>query len=182
MSIRKKVFILPLLMFIIIASGCWRLQPTPDYEDYYPRNQNQNVPQQPEPQTTPAQQQTDTQQNTPKTQQVTPTQPQQNDTPQQTTGMAETGKASYYADKFHGRATASGELYDKEKLTGSHRTLPFGTLVRVTNLANGKSVNVRINDRGPHANNRIIDLSYKAMSMIDGIRSGIINVKVEVLK
>lgn len=94
----------------------------------------------------------------------------------------EYGKASYYADKFQGRPTASGELYDRDKLTAAHRTLPFGTSCRVTNIANKKIVTVRINDRGPHVSGRIIDLSYRAMRLLDGIRAGEIDVMVEVLK
>ena len=91
------------------------------------------------------------------------------------------GKASYYGDKFHGRPTASGELYDRNKLTAAHRTLPFGTRCRVTNLVNGKSVIVRVNDRGPHVEGRVIDLSYKAAEQIGLVRAGIVDVKVEVL-
>jgi rare lipoprotein A len=94
----------------------------------------------------------------------------------------EYGKASYYADKFQGKPTASGELYDRNKLTAAHRTLPFGTSCRVTNTANKKTVIVRINDRGPHVKGRIIDLSYQAMRLLDGIRAGEIDVMVEVLK
>lgn len=94
----------------------------------------------------------------------------------------EYGKASYYADKFQGRPTASGELYDRDKLTAAHRTLPFGTLCRVSNTANKKIVTVRINDRGPHVQGRIIDLSYQAMRLLDGLRAGEIDVVVEVLK
>jgi rare lipoprotein A len=95
---------------------------------------------------------------------------------------AEYGKASYYADKFQGKPTASGELYDRNKLTAAHRTLPFGTVCRVTNTANKKSVTVRINDRGPFTSGRIIDLSYQAMRLLDGLRTGEIDVMVEVLK
>ena len=95
---------------------------------------------------------------------------------------AETGKASYYGSVFHGKPTASGELYDRNKLTAAHRTHSFGTVCRVTNLANGKTVTVRINDRGPHVKSRVIDLSYKAMKLLDGIHDGVINVKVEVIK
>lgn len=94
----------------------------------------------------------------------------------------ETGKASYYSDQLHGKSTASGELYDRNKLTAAHKKLPFGTMCRVTNLANGKSVKVRINDRGPFTKNRIIDLSYKAAAELDGIRAGIMEVRVEVLE
>ena len=94
----------------------------------------------------------------------------------------EYGKASYYADKFQGRPTASGELYDRDKLTAAHKTLPFGTFCRVTNTANKNIVTVRINDRGPFTRGRIIDLSYQAMRLLDGIRAGEIDVMVEVLK
>jgi rare lipoprotein A len=94
----------------------------------------------------------------------------------------EYGKASYYADKFQGKPTASGELYDRNKLTAAHRTLPFGTFCRVTNTANKKTATVRINDRGPHVRGRIIDLSYHAMQLLDGLRAGEIDVMVEVLR
>ncbi len=92
------------------------------------------------------------------------------------------GKASYYGDKFHGKPTASGELYDRNKLTAAHRTLPFGTICRVTNIETGRAVRVRVNDRGPFVKGRIIDVSYKAAKRLDIIKSGVIDVKVEVLK
>ena len=92
------------------------------------------------------------------------------------------GYASYYADKYHGRRTACGEIYDKNKLTAAHRTLPCGTVVRVTNLENGESVVVRINDRGPFVRGRIIDLSYEAARRLKMIRKGVVKVKVEVLR
>ncbi|MGB0430106.1 MAG: septal ring lytic transglycosylase RlpA family protein [Bacteroidia bacterium] len=92
------------------------------------------------------------------------------------------GKASFYSDKLHGNETASGEKYDKFALTAAHRTLPFGTWVRVTNLWNGKSVDVKINDRGPFGNNgRIIDLSKQAALELQMITAGIIDVKVEII-
>src|SRR4029453_6777882 len=74
----------------------------------------------------------------------------------------EVGVASYYSESLHGRRTASGERYDMEALTAAHRTLPFGSRVRVTNLSNRRSVVVRINDRGPYVEKRLIDLSYAA--------------------
>ncbi len=92
------------------------------------------------------------------------------------------GKASYYANKFEGRKTASGEVYHANKKTAAHKTLPFGTMVKVTNLDNNKSVVVRINDRGPFVKGRIIDLSKSAAKQIDGIKAGIMHVKIEVLK
>jgi rare lipoprotein A len=94
------------------------------------------------------------------------------------------GKASFYGygDEFHGRKTASGEIFDRNKLTAAHPTLPFGTLCRVTSLSNGKSVVVRINDRGPLKGGRIIDLSYAAAKQIGSVRAGVVDVKVEVLR
>ncbi len=94
----------------------------------------------------------------------------------------QTGIASYYSNRFRGRKTASGERYDPNKLTAAHRDYPFGTTVRVTNLANGKSVIVRINDRGPHVKKRIIDVSAKAAQALDIVKAGIGKVKVEVLQ
>jgi len=93
---------------------------------------------------------------------------------------AEFGKASFYAHRFHGRSTASGETYDETKLTAAHRTLPFGTRVRVTNLENGRTVSLRINDRGPHRKGRVIDVSYVAAKRLGFVRDGIARVRVEV--
>ncbi len=93
-----------------------------------------------------------------------------------------TGYASWYGPKFNGRRTASGEIFDMNKLTAAHNTLPFGTIVRVTNLRNGKSVVVKINDRGPFKKNRVIDLSYKAAKKIGMIRDGTAPVKITILK
>ncbi len=91
------------------------------------------------------------------------------------------GIASYYADKFHGRLTANGERFDQNKLTAAHRTLPFGTRVRVRNLRNDKVVVVRINDRGPFVDNRIIDLSRAAAEALEMIRDGVVPVEVTLL-
>ncbi len=93
-----------------------------------------------------------------------------------------TGRASYYGDFFHGRRTASGERFDMYKYTAAHRTLPFGTKVKVTNLRNRKSVILKINDRGPHVRSRIIDLSKAAARAIDLMRFGAAKVAIEVLK
>lgn len=93
----------------------------------------------------------------------------------------ETGKASYYNDKFQGNPTASGEPYDKNKFTAAHRTLPFGAIVRVTNLKNQKAVTVRINDMGPHNLSRIIDLSGAAADAIDMKTDGVVDVKMDVI-
>jgi rare lipoprotein A len=92
--------------------------------------------------------------------------------------VKQTGKASYYADKFNGKPTASGEPYNSSKLTAAHRTLPFGTMVKVVNLRNQKEVVVRINDRGPFAAGRIIDLSKAAAQKIDMLQSGIVEVTI----
>lgn len=92
------------------------------------------------------------------------------------------GKASWYGAKFQGRLTASGERFDMTELTAAHRTLPFGTRVRVTNETNGKSVVVRINDRGPVAKRRIIDLSRRAAELIGIKKKGVGRVKLEVLE
>lgn len=89
--------------------------------------------------------------------------------------------ASYYAEALHGRRTASGERYDSQALTAAHRTLPFGTRVRVTNLENGLSVVVRINDRGPNVEARVIDLSYAAARKLQFIDQGKTRVSLEVL-
>jgi rare lipoprotein A len=93
----------------------------------------------------------------------------------------ETGLASWYGHPYHGRAAANGEIYDMEKMTAAHRTLPFGTSVRVTNLGNGKSVDVRIIDRGPFVAGRIIDLSHAAAEVIAMIGPGVAQVRVDIL-
>jgi rare lipoprotein A len=96
--------------------------------------------------------------------------------------LTQTGKASYYADKFNGRKTASGDKFRNSKLTAAHKTLPFGTKVKVTNLKNGKSVKVKINDRGPFVAGRIIDLSKRAAKRIDLYQEGVGNVKIKYKK
>jgi rare lipoprotein A len=96
--------------------------------------------------------------------------------------VIDTGTASWYGPNFHGKTTANGETYDQNALTAAHRTLPFNTVVKVTNLDNGKSVRVRINDRGPYVGNRVIDLSFAAAKEIDMIISGLARVKVELVK
>lgn len=91
------------------------------------------------------------------------------------------GKASYYGARHHGKRTASGERFNQNSLTAAHRTLPFGTRVRVTNLRNDSSVVVRINDRGPYGRGRIIDVSRKAAEALGMLRSGVVPVRVESL-
>jgi len=96
-------------------------------------------------------------------------------------GYTEEGNASWYGVPFHGRHASNGEIYDMYKLTAAHRTLPFETMVRVTNLNNGKSTVVRITDRGPFVDNRIIDLSFAAAQEVDSVGPGVVPVRVEVL-
>ena len=96
-------------------------------------------------------------------------------------GYTEQGNASWYGEPFNGRRASDGEVYDMYKLTAAHRTLPFDTMVRVTNLNNGKSTTVRITDRGPFVENRIIDLSLAAAREIDLVGPGVAPVRVEVL-
>jgi len=91
------------------------------------------------------------------------------------------GNASWYGKSFHGRATASGEDFDMFELTAAHRQLPLGSLVKVTNLHNGKSIIVRVNDRGPYIKNRILDLSYGAARMLD-FRRGIEKVRLDLVE
>ncbi len=93
----------------------------------------------------------------------------------------QTGQASWYGEKFHNRRTASGEVFDMNKYTAAHRTLPFDTMVRVENLKNGKRIDVRINDRGPFVEGRIIDLSRKAAETLGMIRDGVVPVRIRVL-
>jgi rare lipoprotein A len=89
------------------------------------------------------------------------------------------GIASWYGKEFQGRPTASGEIYDMYQPTAAHRTAPLGTQAVVTNMENGQAVRVRINDRGPHKRNRILDLSYGAARQLDMVRAGSVRVKVE---
>jgi rare lipoprotein A len=97
-------------------------------------------------------------------------------------GQPETGLASWYGEPYHGRQAASGEVYDMNAFTAAHRTLPFDTWVRVTNLENNYSTNVRINDRGPFIEGRIIDLSRAAAEALNMIGAGTALVRVEVVK
>ena len=89
------------------------------------------------------------------------------------------GVASWYGGKFHGRQTANGEIFDTNELTAAHKELPFNTIVNITNMANGKTVTVRINDRGPYVGDRVIDLSYAAAKTLGMVREGTANVLIE---
>jgi rare lipoprotein A len=96
-------------------------------------------------------------------------------------GATQEGLASYYGKEFDGRKTSSGEIFHKDGLTAAHRTYPFGTTLRVTNLKNGNQVDVRVNDRGPVKPERIIDLSYGAAKVIGLDKMGLVRVRLEVL-
>jgi hypothetical protein len=96
--------------------------------------------------------------------------------------IAQEGTASYYANKFEGRKTSSGEIFSQKKLTAAHKTLPFGTLLRVTNLSNDSVVVVKVNDRLPQSSTRMIDLSYVAAEKLNFIRKGLTKVKLEQVK
>ena len=91
------------------------------------------------------------------------------------------GRASYYAHRFHGRRTASGRMYDENELTAAHRTLPFGSTLRVTNLSNQRSVVVTVTDRGPFIRGRVIYLSHRAASQLGFLRKGITKVHLELV-
>ncbi len=97
-------------------------------------------------------------------------------------GSVQKGKATWYGGKFHGHKTASGEIFDKHSMTAAHRTLPFGTIVKVTNLKNGRSVTLRINNRGPYGKGRIIDVSEAAARRLKMVSAGVVPATVEVLK
>jgi rare lipoprotein A (peptidoglycan hydrolase) len=101
--------------------------------------------------------------------------------PENVSAFRQVGEASWYGPDFHGRLTASGERYNMLSLTAAHRDLPFNTLVRVTNLDNGREVVVRINDRGPFLKGRILDLSYGAARALGANRPGVVRVRIEVV-
>jgi rare lipoprotein A len=94
---------------------------------------------------------------------------------------SETGIASYYGEKYHGRQTANGEIFNMHELTAAHPKLKFGTKVKVTHLANQRTVTVRINDRGPFVKGRVIDLSQAAATELQMIRAGLAEVKIEIV-
>ena len=92
------------------------------------------------------------------------------------------GTASYYGTQFHGKLTANGEVFDMYGITAAHKTLPLGTVARITNLENNKSIILRINDRGPYIKGRILDCSYGAALKLDFVTNGTANVKIEVIE
>jgi rare lipoprotein A (peptidoglycan hydrolase) len=101
--------------------------------------------------------------------------------PQKYNYLEETGEASWYGPKFHGKLTANGEIFDMNDITAAHRTMPLPSIAEVTNLENGKVIKVRINDRGPFIHDRIMDLSRKSAEMLDFKDQGVINVRVKYL-
>ena len=103
-------------------------------------------------------------------------------TPKEDYNYSEVGIASWYGDDFHNKRTANGETYDMRAITAAHRTLPLPSIVRVTNLENGKSIIARVNDRGPYVKNRIIDVSQKGAELLGYRKNGIAKVKVEILE
>lgn len=96
--------------------------------------------------------------------------------------FTQSGQGSYYADKFNGRPTASGAPYRPGQMTAAHNTLPFGTRIKVTNVKNGRSVKVTVNDRGPHVKGRIVDVSRKAARKLDLVEAGVVPVQLKVIK
>lgn len=92
------------------------------------------------------------------------------------------GKASYYGSEWNRKKTASGRYFDTNQLTAAHKTLPFGSIVKVTNLSNGKSVNVTITDRGPYVAGRVIDLSKASFSRIESLDKGVTKIQIEVIQ
>ena len=103
------------------------------------------------------------------------------ESPAAAAGYDRTGKASWYGQRYHGRTTASGVRFDMNAMTAAHRSLPFGTRVRVTNLANRRSVVLTINDRGPYAGGRIIDVSRRAAEILGMVRTGVVRVRVHAI-
>lgn len=103
-------------------------------------------------------------------------------TPREDYSYSETGTASWYGDDFHNKRTANGEKYNKNAITAAHRTLPLPSIVRVTNLENGKSIIARVNDRGPYVKNRIIDVSEKGATLLGYKNKGTTRVKVEIME
>jgi rare lipoprotein A len=92
------------------------------------------------------------------------------------------GLASYYAHKFHGRQTANGEIFDMYGLSAAHRELPLGTVIRVTHIGNGRSLELRVNDRGPFIPGRILDLSLGAAQKLDMVEAGVAEIRIDIIK
>jgi rare lipoprotein A len=97
-------------------------------------------------------------------------------------GAYQVGPASYYAHKFHGRQTANGEIFDMYGMSAAHRELPLGTVIRVTHLGNGRSLELRVNDRGPFIPGRILDLSLGAAQYLDMVKEGVAQIRIDIIK
>ena len=174
-SVSYLIFWIPSLLFLLMLSGCGARRPIADRRQPPPA----------QPTETPAATANSAKRSTdePETLATPPTSPssKRNKPAIAPAGYTENGNASWYGVPFHGRRASNGEIYDMYKLTAAHRTLPFETMVRVTNMNNGKSTVVRITDRGPFVDNRIIDLSLAAAREVDSVGPGVVPVRVEVL-
>ena len=159
----RRPCLLTMCLGLVLFQGCALLQRPPDTA---------------EPIETPAQPAAP---NTSSGVQPAPVPPTAKENPAVPAKLPQTGEASWYGPKFHGKTTASGETYDQEALTAAHASLPLGSKVRVTNLSNGKSVEVEITDRGPFAENRIIDVSRAAAKALEMKDSGTTKVRLEPL-
>jgi rare lipoprotein A len=153
----RRPFLLAMCLGLLLSQGCAMLQPRPD-TPAPAETTPQPVPPQPETAKPPIQK-----------------------TPAVQAKLSQIGEASWYGAQHQGRPTASGEIFDQRLFTAAHRTLPFGSKIKVTNLANGKSVEVKINDRGPFAEDRIIDLSQAAAKALEILQSGKATVRLELL-
>jgi rare lipoprotein A len=153
----RRPFLLPMYLGLLLSQGCAMLQRPSDTS---PPAETTIKPVPAEPQTA---------------------KPPIKKTPDGQAKLPQTGEASWYGAQHQGKRTASGENFDQELFTAAHRTLPLGSIIKVTNLANGKSVNVKINDRGPFREDRIIDLSQAAAKALEFLQSGSATVRLELL-
>jgi rare lipoprotein A len=173
-----KILLFILCVFCIYFSGCASRNPIADRRQPPPAAPSSTPPEAAES----AKRSTDVPETSATPPTVTPTPKRNKPAPLPVpSGYLEEGNASWYGEPFHGRRASNGEIYDMNKLTAAHRTLPFETMVRVTNLSNGKSTVVRITDRGPFVGNRIIDLSFAAANEIELVGPGVGPVRLEVL-
>ncbi len=164
-----------ILLFVLVAGGCAAKKPVVDHHSTTTTTQPSPAPEETTTSSVTA---------TPPASPSAIPRPKRSKTPPPPplpSGYTEEGNASWYGIPFNGRHSSNGEIYDMYKLTAAHRTMPFETMVRVTNLKNGKTVVVRITDRGPFVDNRIIDLSQAAAKEIESIGPGVVPVRLEVL-
>jgi rare lipoprotein A len=153
----RRPFLLAMCLGLLLSQGCAILQ-RPSATPAPAETTDQTVPAQPE-----------------------TAKPPIKKTPAVEAKLPQIGEASWYGAQHQGKPTASGEIFDQGLFTAAHRTLPFGSKIKVTNLANGKSVEVKINDRGPYAEDRIIDLSLAAAKALEILQSGKTTVRLELL-